>query len=240
MQVASGEGRLLALERVGAITPQESERWRRELDEAAAWREPPRGPVPASVRAAADEHLLGLVERLSPDDDSASPACFSAVWAYQRTGVLDDAAALAWRERIREQLGLEPECPPVCSRRDLLRVVRGPVVRRDGLRITTAELYADGVVLYWHHVLVLDRGPATPRRLHDGELSRAGDYDDTLFPTLSDDRGTRYLGGGGPTLGIRSAGHEVLFGVSSFTPAVPAEASRLTVPLPGGDLDVEL
>lgn len=240
VQVASGEGRLLALERVGALTPEEAERWRRELDVAARWRNLPGEPLPAGVRVAAERHLDELVAQLSPADDSASPACFSAVWAYQRTGVLNDEDALGWRERIRERLGLEPERPPVCSRRDLVRVVLGPAVRRDGLRITTAELYADGVVLYWHHVLALERGPLTPRRLHDGELSRAGDYDDTLFPTLRDDRGTRYLGGGGPTLGIRSAGHRVLFGVSSFTPAVPDQARRLTVPLPGGDLDVEL
>lgn len=236
---AATEGRLLALEHVGAITPAEGAAWRERLREAAAWEEPLYPPPSPEVLERASAHLERLAAPVVPTAREASTACLSAISAYAKTGVLTAAEALAWRERLRAQMGMEPERPPRCSQRTLLRVIPGSPERRQGLRITSAELYEDGVVLRWHSARAWPDGSETPRIWNDVDIETAGAHD--LVPrSLMDDLGTRYAGGGDPAFGINGGGWVVRLGASSFTPAVPAPARRLLVPLRDGGLDIDL
>lgn len=223
---AATDGRLLAMEHVGAISPEEVGVWRERLGEAAAWREPMLDPVPTATHERALAHLEALAAPVGPTTREAATGCFSAIAAYEKTGVLQPTEALAWRERLRAQMDLEPERPPRCTRRELLRVIPGPPERRHGLRITSVELYADGVVLQWHHARRWEDGPETPRIWSDIDIETAGAEE--LAPrSLMDDVGTRYIGSTGPDLGVNGGGWVVRFGTSAFTPAVPPEARRL-------------
>jgi hypothetical protein len=239
--VAGHEGRLLALEQVGAITAQEAAHWRRRLHEAATWQEPAREPHSEAVAARAADHLETILAPITSSAREGAAACFSAIAAYGQTGILTAGEALSWRERLRAQLDLEPERPPWCSRHDLVRVVAGPAERRHGLRITSVELYDDGVVLLWHHACEWSDGPETPRVWNYMDIETAGA--DELDPhALTDDLGTRYSGRGGPDFGINGGGSVVRFGTSVFTPAVPTRARRLHVPLWDGrnGIDIDL
>lgn len=150
-------------------------------------------------------HLEALLEPVSPSTPETATACLSAIAAYAEIGVLKADEALAWRERLRAQLDLEPERRPRCSRRRLLRVVAGPAERMHRLRIARVELYADDVVLQWHNARRWADGPATRRVWNDIDIETAGAED--LAPrALSDDVGTRYVGGGRPNLGINGGG----------------------------------
>jgi hypothetical protein len=236
---AGHEGRLLAMERVGAITAVEAAAWRQRLSEAMAWREPPYEPLPDEVGRRAAAHLEDLLKTISPSTREAAPACSSAIAAYEETGVVKADEALAWRERLRSQLGLEPERGPRCSRRELVRVVPGPAKRVHGLRITSVELYGDGVILRWHHARRWPERSTRPRIWNDIDIETAGAHD--LDPRgLADDVGTRYAGGGGPDFGINGGGWVVRLGTSSFAPAAPRRARRLHVPLRDGGIDVDL
>lgn len=237
--VAGHEGRLLALEHVGAITAEEVESWRRRLQDAGSWREPACEPPSERVRALAVNHLDGLLAPLAASAREGATACFSAIAAFEKAGILTADDALARREQLRARLGLEPERSPRCSRKNLLRVIAGPRERMHGLRITTLELYDDGVVLQWHHAREWADGPGTPRVWNDIDVETA-DADDLDPHALTDDLGTRYIGGDGPDFGINGGGWVVRFGASVFTPAVPARATRLHVPLCDGDIEVDL
>jgi len=235
---AGYEGRLLAMEWVGAISAEEVASWRQRLHEAASWREPPREPPARAVRERAIAHLEERIAPLSPSMRDGFVACIGAIVAYEQTGVLMAEEALAWRERLRARIDMEPERPPRCSRRDLVRVLPGPPERIRGLRVTTVELYADGVVVRWHDAQRRPDASGTPRIWSDTDRQTAG-HGDPYLGGLSDDLGTRYIGGGGPDLGI-NGGWKVRFGSSSFTPAFPNGARRLTVAYEGSDFEIEL
>jgi hypothetical protein len=235
---AGREGTFLAMEHVGAITAAEAASWRQRLHEAATGQEPPHEPPPEEVVGRAVAHLEGLLAPVSPSTREGAAACFSAIVAYEKAGVLHPGEALAWRQRLRMQSGLRPERPPQCAQRDLVRVVPGPDERMRGLRITGVELYGDGVVLHWHSARRWPEGPETPRIWNDMDMDTAGTDDHPR--ALTDDLGTRYVGGGGPDFGINGGGWVVRFGASAFTPAVPAGAGRLQAPLRGGGIDIDL
>ena len=237
---AGNEGRLLAMEQVGAITADEAAHWRRRLHEASRWPEPAREPPPHDVAARAAGHLEGLLTPISSSAYEEATACFSAIAAFEQTGILTADQALAWRERLRAQLDMRPERPPRCSRRNLLRVIAGPAERTHGLRVTSVELYDDGVALQWHRAREWADGPETPRVWSAVDIETAGA--DELGPhALTDDLDTRYVGSGGSdSFGINGGGWVVRFGTSVLTPAVPARARRLRVSLGDGDIDVDL
>jgi hypothetical protein len=235
---AGHEGRLLAMEHVGAITAEEAAHWRRRLHAAASWQEPARELVPDEVVARAVHHLEAILAPITASAREGAGAGFSAIAAYEKTGIIPADEALAWRERLRAKLDAEPERPPRCSKRNLLRVIAGPAERTHGLRITSVELYDDGVVLRWHHARDWAHGPETSRIWNHIDIgSGAAGYEPHA---LTDDLGTRYIGGGGPDLGISGAGSAVHFGSSGFTPAVPARARHLHVPLADGGTDIDL
>jgi hypothetical protein len=237
---AGNEGRLLAVEYVGAIGGDQGAEWRQKLRDASVRPEPQRGSVSPEVRDRALSHLEGLAAGVSPEPGDSSAACLSVVMAYERSGVLSAAEALAWRERLRELMGLEPERPPLCTQRELHHVLAGPAERYQGLRITSVELYADGVVLRWHRARAWPDGPDTPRIWSRVEQETDAS-DDSTPRSLTDELGTPYVvGRAGAELGISGGGRLIRFGVSAFTPAVPADAKYLRVPLPDGGIDIEL
>lgn len=235
---AGNEGRLLAMEYAGAITPAEGAEWRERLREASAAKAATHPPVSDEVRNRAVLHLERLAVGVTSEPGDSSRAALSSVLAYERAGVLSADEALAWRERLRAQMGLEPERPPLCSQRDLLTVHAGPVERYQGVRITSVELYADGLVLRWHRAKPWPEGSDTPHIW--SRVDQETDGADELIPrSLTDDLGTRYvIGRVRRELGINGGGWVVRLGSSSFTPAIPPAATRLRVPLADGGIDI--
>ena len=228
------EGCFLAMERVGAITSQEAAHWRARLLEAATSPEPQPERPTAEVTTRATEHLDARFASIAATDLKSSMDLSSLISAYARTGILSAAEAGAWEERLRAKRGL----PPRCSRRELLRVVPGPARRVHGLRIACVELYDDGVALRWHSARDGHGGDEVARVWNDVSIEMAGyDYPDPS--KLSDDLGTRYVGGGGPHTGIDS-GSVVRFGTAVFAPAVPDAAASLHVPVRDAVIDIDL
>ena len=185
-------------------------------------------------------HLERLAAGANSEPGVSFPAALSSVVAFERVGVLSPDEALAWRERLRAQMGLEPERPPRCSQRTLRAVHVGPVRRYQGVRITSVELYADGVVLRWHRAQPWRESSDTPRVWSRVDQETEGA--DRVTPTaLTDDVGTRYMVGRVRSeLGINGGGWLVRLGSSSFTPAIPPAARRLRVPLADGGIDLGL
>ncbi len=211
---AGNEGRLLAMEYVGAITPAEGAEWRERLREASAAEATTRPPVAHDVRNRAVSHLERVAAGVTSEPGDSFGAALSSVLAYERAGVLSAEEALAWRERVRAQMGLEPERPPLCSQRDLLAVHAGPVGRHQGVRITSVELYADGLVLRWHRAKPWPEGSDTPR----------------IWSRVDQETESAINGGG----------WLVRLGSSSFTPAIPPAATHLRVPLAEGGIEITL
>lgn len=237
---AGHEGRLLAMERIGAITAKEAAHWRRRLHDAGWWREPAGNPPSEDVRARAADHLEARLEPVSPSARERAAACLSAIGAYEQTGIFTAAEALAWRDRLNAKLGLAPVRPRRCSRRNLLRVVAGPAKRWHGLRVTSVELYDDGVVLQWHHSDEWVDGPATARVWSERDYETIP-FEDEIYPhSLTDDLGTCYVGDATPFFGINGGGSIVSFGTSAFTPAVPLRAKQLHAPFWDGAIDIDL
>jgi hypothetical protein len=228
------------MEYVGAITLAEGAEWRERLREASAAKASPHAPVSDEVRNRAVSHLERLAAGVTSEPGDSSPAALSSVLAYERAGVLSADEALAWRERLRARMGLEPERPPLCSQRDLRAVHAGPVERYQGVRIMSVEFYADGLVLRWHRANPWPEGSDTPRIW--SRVDQETDGADELTPAaLTDDLGTRYVVGRvRRELGINGGGWLVRLGSSSFTPAIPPAAKRLRVPLADGGIDITL
>lgn len=237
---AGNEGRLLAMEYVGAITPAEGADWRERLREASAATSSTHRPVSEEVRRRAVSHLERLAAGAASEPAVSYAAALSSVLAYERVGVLSPDEAFTWRERLRAQMGLEPERPPLCSRRDLRAVHAGPVRRYQGVRIASVEFYADGVVLRWHRAQPW-RDSSDPPRIWS-RIDQETEGADRVTPTaLTDDIGTRYMVGRVRSeLGTNGGGWLVRLGSSSFTPAVPPAARRLRVPLADGSIGIRL
>ena len=143
------DGMMLALEQVDALPAAERARWRTRIETAGE----DHGVLPEvdkHVHRRAAVHLDALIGPLTPESRNSWQRCASAIEAYVQAGVLDPTEALAWRERLRAKLGLEPERPPRCSATELRKVVVPPAARLNGLRVTACELYADGVIARYH------------------------------------------------------------------------------------------
>lgn len=123
---AGTDGWLLALEYVGAISPGEAVDWRRRRRDAEA--EAERVPVPFApeVLERAGAPLDSLLVAVKPGAQAAFRSFFSAVAAYLETGVLSADEALTWRERLRAQMGIEPERPTSAPSRGRPSAPRAP------------------------------------------------------------------------------------------------------------------
>jgi hypothetical protein len=221
------DGRVLALEHVGAITADEAREWRERLGEVTASQDVSPPPDAQTVSRARD-HLDKMLGAVRPDAGDAWRACVSAVYAYEHTGVIGPDEALAWRERARTKVGMTPERPPQCSQRNLVRVVAGPPQRISGLRLTSVLLYEDGVQIYWHNALRSEGGPEVPRIVSSLRMRGASSFGFNA-EELTDDFGTRHFrtSWNDPYLGIDGGGWTVLFGSAIFTPGVAPESRML-------------
>lgn len=127
-------------------------------------------------------------------------------------GLLTDGDRDQFFERLREITSTT--YAPFEGLQLLRTVVAPPHPDAPGLHLLGTELYDDGVLLRWIFVAPRGRGPAA---------ERAGHRPPESF-TLWDDAGTAYTPQGGGWL----AG-EHLRGDTAFVPAVPPEATKLSM-----------
>lgn len=154
--------------------------------------------------------------------------------AYGYCGALSDDERSQWKERLCDADGgrtwwLERDRRESnCTLTDLRAVVRGEATRAGTLRIATAELYADGLVLRWYSHGEILRPPqeAPGARAYPAAVS------------LTDDVGTEYLHVH-TTQGIRSVGGPVA-ATSTFGTAVPPSATQLAAEIGEQRLTVQL
>ena len=206
---------LAAFEEIGLVSREEAVAWDGRLARAA---EDPidRPALPPEERAAAHRYLEGLVA--DAQQDVTAPARIdSAIRALVEAGALSGGEASHWRERAFPP---PPDAPvlPHSEKTHMVRVVRGPEERVDGLQVTLIELYADGITVNWHE---------RPARLSEPAMRRIRslldqETPDLADPSLVDDVGTAYALSGG------SAGHgsgdRATIGHTDFAPAPPPAA----------------
>lgn len=229
-----------ALSAVGVVGDGEVERFRRRLEDEIA-----RGPDPEPAPWAADDELarrarLLLESRLTnvargavePGAAADADSHREAVSQFTRVevacaacGALSSDELARWHERLREVDGghtwwLERERREKrCSLTELRAVVPGDTTRKRGVRIISAELYAEGVLLRWH-----SENGMVPQLVGDRSGSGDGAYPPAPV-SLTDDLATEYLHlHTGQS--ARSAGGPVI-GTSTFATAVPEQAVEL-------------
>jgi hypothetical protein len=158
----------------------------------------PRRPIdPALVRTEADQAVVNVSV---------------AVETMHGLGLLDDAERDSFFRRLR---GVASTSYAPFRGVALRRVVVAPAAPdTPGLRLLTAELYDDGVVLRWVFV-----APTT-----GGATAASGEYRPPEAYSLWDDAETAYDPQGGGWI----PGHH-LRGDTAFVPAVPDDATRLYV-----------
>ena len=182
------------------------------LEEVAAYPEIP--PVPAA---------FDIPPREDPRQQEAVTRFEQLHRACEARGALSAQELSEWRKRLREvdagrTWSLERGRRQArCTLAELIAVVPGGATPDGRLRVTTAELYADGVVLRWHeHAAGPQKRPARDPLL--------GPEPGTRYVSLSDDLGTEYLHF--HTSEAHAAGGAVLW-TARFATAVPAAATRL-------------
>jgi hypothetical protein len=97
---------------------------------------------------------------LDIDRGSAASAEHRRRRASRRSGVVDWREKREWMQRLDAAIAPAPPTPPPAKPYDacdLRAVALGPPTRLGALRITSAELLADCVVIRWH--LVIDEDP---------------------------------------------------------------------------------
>ena len=161
-----------------------------------------------------------------------------------------ETGSIAWSDRSAWVEKLDAVVPDTAPRRagppydgaELRAVIVGPERRLGGLRISSAEVYDDCVIVRWHLVVDADehrRGRvAAPD--HVSDLTRA--YGPR---SLEDDAGTAYALGPGEMWAMPSVLHldqrrPVLPGASAFTPGPPETATRLLVACAAGEVQLSL
>ena len=197
---------------LGLVSEADTAPFRARLEEAIAKRDSER-PIGVDERLAARARALlerrlaavrdgpdlarmpAELERPPPPDPSYREAIdrFEQLYfACEKCRALPEAELWEWRERLREaddgrDWHLERERRQKrFTQAELRAVVPGPAVRQGPLRITTAELYADGVLLRWHE--------AGGSLALVPQAERAGRRDARRrHVSLSDDLGTPYL-----------------------------------------------
>lgn len=217
-----------ALTAIGVLSDSDVEPFRHRLGA-----EIERGPRPQSViddelacraRALLATRLRDVAEpETVPRADAV--ADFERVYvACKACGALAEAELSLWRERLREADGgqtwwLERERRQKrCTLTELRGVVLGDATRIGGVRIATAELYTDGLVLRWDSHAGIVRTPATAGA--DGAPG-PGWYPPAVV-SLTDDLGTEYL-----HVHTSQVMRVCVMGTSTFATVVPPTATQL-------------
>jgi hypothetical protein len=230
----TGLGAIEALAGIGLLDAPAAAYWRGRF--ADADREfPPIEPGP-ELRERLHRYLADLLRHANADRNEhldSSMRLRSVLGDLRRFGLLDDDEAGWWIGLLDARMGPEPdEQHPEPRFERLLRSVPGSPFRRRGLRVLSADLFEDGVVVRMHLARNgrAEDGGVTP--LPD-EVEPSGRFVSRQYGLLMrDDVGTRYrpagVGGGGGTLAGSGYGDGPLsFHLErGFAPAVP-EAARL-------------
>lgn len=237
--VENGQTLAVGLAELGVLSADEAQEWHARFEHAAR----PLVPAAPEVRARAGE----LLERELEAQPSA-PAVerrerfTEMLHAFLETGAVGWDQNSDWIERLDATVPKAPTThTPLYEASELRAVAVGPADRLGGLRITSAELFNDCVILRWH--LVVEEDPAWRGRVFPADHGR--DLAEAHGPNaLADDLGTSYVAL--PIdrmdldwLGLRQQ-PEVLRGASVFLPQVPEGANRLSVSCPAGNFEMYL
>lgn len=238
-------GVLDPLVELGVLSAGEAIEWRRRFERAAQ----PLDSASPETRARAREMLerelkAGDVVEPGPGEPLARRERFIAkLRALRETGAVGSDERRHWVERLDRAVPApaKPSLPPAYEGRELVAVALGPKQRLAGLRVNSAELYDDCVILRWH--LVVEATQEWHGRVfiadHGKDLARAHGPS-----SLEDDLGTSYVAADGPWDGLDwfylDQDPEVLPGATAFVPGVPAQATRLSVGSAGGNFELGL
>lgn len=240
-------GRSLAcgLAELEVLTAGEQADWAERFERANSWL-----PAREKTRERARQLLEGELVAASAlaDDRLEHRERFTdALQTFLEIGVADWHEKRAWTERLDEVIPPPPPTPPTpkpYDACDIRAVALGPPERLGGLRITSAELFANCVVIRWH--LVLEEDPGWRARVFPAD--HACDLADAHGPAaLTDDLATNYVMQPN-TIDTRydmdwlrlKQTPEVLPGSSVFVPQVPAHATRLRVGSPADGFEIDL
>jgi hypothetical protein len=241
---------LEALASIGAVPESEIENWTARFESEAKARErwPEVAPDPETKRTAARL----LENRLPPSDlGSGSERHEEAIRRFEEaeaainiSGAFSEEERAQWHERLIERVSPNDrgrlQNPPRCRCVDLERVVAGPPIRHDGLRITHVDLYRDGLVIHWHRSVEYRQPPG--RELTSWERFQASKPEPGFaILDLADDVGTCYRWWPGPShdAAFRKSGF-VIWGSAMFVPAVPAEATHLLASREGNAFEISV
>jgi hypothetical protein len=235
-----------AFEAVGLLDTGDAEIWR------ARFAAPP-PPLESSpeLRARLSAYLEELVTAASelPRDDDGWHRPQVVLNDLRLLGLIGDEELQRWFARLSppdEHPGDELRLELDAARLDrFVRCVPGPPERKQGLRVLSVDLFEDGVAV---HIQLARRGRDADdgfRPLPDEVEPNAArtPRDRPILASLQDDVGTAYigLGGGGGGSGSNHAdGPLVRHYGSTFAPAVPPAARRLTVGMGNASFEVAL
>jgi hypothetical protein len=235
-----------AFEAVGLLDSADAEIWRTRLVAPS----PPFEWSP-EVRARVSEYLAELVAAAHelPRDDDAWHRPQVVMNDLRALGLIGDDELRQWFTRLSppdEHPGSEPRLEHDARRLDrFVRCVPGPPERQGGMRLLSVDLFEDGVAV---HIHLARRGRDADHVFRPLPDEIEPDAARTLrtrpiLASLRDDLGTAYLalGGGGGGGGSNHAdGPLVRHYGSTFAPAVPSSAKRLTVGMGDGSFEVAL
>jgi len=229
------DGAIAAFAALGLLDEADADAWRLRFATATAKREKPRPSRADRDRVA--RYLSESIERLPTRNSGGleeSGPLQNLLNDFHHIGLLSEREMDGLFDRLGERLDAgdarpEDEHERDCLCAELRRVVLGPPERHGGVRVTSFELYEDGLAIRWHMVrLAPDESGAVQPLPDEVEGVDAARRAQEPHFSLHDDIGTRYRfqsGGGGGRNGRFS--DRVRKGTETFTPAVPAQASTL-------------
>jgi len=236
-------GRAQAFVDLGVIDGVALHDWKERFERAAQALE----PVSAESRARAVELLDRELARAASASESFDPlgpreSFLTKLQALLETGHIQWRDKSAWVEKLDK---IAPETPsrsgaPPYDAAELRAVIVGPERRLGGLRINSAEVYDDCVIVRWH--LVVDEDDDW--RAHVAAPDHADDLARAHGPrALEDDAGTSYTLGPAGNFGMWSILHvdqrpEVIPNASAFTPGPPTAATRLSIACAAGAVEL--
>ncbi len=243
-EFGGADGRLLqkvdGLDRAGLLKPESVAIWRaralrfgQEIETFV--------PDVAEARQRARTFIAELIESRKRDDPAkpTSDYFYGALNALRDVGLFSEREWSDWEAPWEEAAGERDEAFKKhveiggdFEGKIIEHIDVGPETRLDGFRVSAVARLDDGISVYWHfNDLPAGEGAVTE--------DAWGDPFDELVPepVLSDDVGTEYVMTRGST---QPVGEKVMVGSTSFAPAAPADAARLSVSVPDGSIVLEL
>lgn len=236
-------GVLDPLVELGVLSAAEAREWRGRFERAAQPLDAASPEIRARAREVLERELEDVVEPGPGEPLARRERFMSKLRALRETGAVGSDERREWVELLDRAVPApaKPSPPPAYVGRELAAVAIGPEQRLAGLRVNSAELYDDCVIVRWH--LVVEATQEWRERVfmpdHGDDLTRAHGPS-----SLEDDLGTSYAAASGPWDGLdwEYLDHdpEVLPGATAFVPGVPAQATRLSVGSGGGNFELGL